>query len=401
MPNPVVFLHGWSGDISTYGRLPELLKKKYPVIQLHLGEYTTGDDNLSIDDYAIALEKAVGANGIPRPFDVIIHSTGALVVRQWLTKFYAADAVSPIEKFIMAAPANNGSRLAGWGKKLPWDWGNKLLNALELGSRYTWELNWEWMTNSRMQRMNGLKVYHLQGGRSDLDMPGFLDKLDDLFGIDVPAFEEEGSDNTVRFCAANLNMKGVRLNPNQTIQDARPLEMKDVPVYFFKDRSHFGERHGILAAIKSEADPVFTTIDGIIGGNPSQPTPEEEYPKRLNYMMLNIRVTDQLGNPHEDFIPRFYFGSKEEKGLIDVVHKYENKEIDCYYLKYKDLASITRFGFSIEKNTIGNAIFNPSNRIDLYYPQGGINFLEERKTHFVEVAIDKTLSKEAFRLKIE
>ncbi len=115
----VIFLYGWAGSKATFGELPRLLiKEGYSVKELHLGKYTTGDDNLSIDDYAIALEEAVQNNEFSIPFDIVIHSTGALVVRSWLSHYYKPKQKSPIRKFIMAAPANNGSRLASWGKKI-------------------------------------------------------------------------------------------------------------------------------------------------------------------------------------------------------------------------------------------------------------------------------------------
>lgn len=397
---PVVFLHGWSGSINTYSKLPRLLKSKYNVIELFLGEYTTGDDDLSIDDYAIALEKAVIDKGIQKPFDVVIHSTGALVVRAWLSRFHKAGNPSSVRKFIMAAPANNGSRLAGWGKKLPWDWGNKVLNALELASSYTWNLNWAWMGNDyQALKNNGLEMYHLQGTNNDIDMPGFLDNIDNFLGIDIPVFEEEGSDNTVRFCAANLNMKGVRIGLGQTLEGALPREISNIPIYVFENRSHFGKKHGILGAIRDDNDPVFKAIDAILRDAPPPATAEKDYPSGINYTMLNIRVIDQLGNPHEDFIVRFYLDSKDVNDAIKVEHRYENRETDCYYLKYKDLGSTKRFGFRIEGNKIRNANYAPSKNIDLYCPDEGVDFFSARKTHLVEVMIEKSLSEKAFSFK--
>ena len=393
-----MFVHGWSGDKTSYGKVPELLKANgYGVTELHLGEYTTGDDDLSIDDYAIAMEKAVNATPtvIGTPFDVVIHSTGALVVRAWLTRFYEAGKPSPVKKLIMAAPANNGSLLAGLGKKLPWDWGNKLLEALELGSPFTWNLNWEWLNKPEYSQMPELELYHLQGIRNDFDFPGFLDAIDDFFGINIPVFEEDGSDNTVRFCASNLNVKGVKLAVGQGFKDGVVREINHIPTYVFKQRSHFGKEHGILAAITNQRDEVFQLILTLLGDGPRPPASSvDSYPK---YAMLNVRVVDQLGNPCPDFIARFYFGQPDEKDAIDIKHRYENNEIDCYYLNIKELERISRFGFRIEPNRIRNALYAASEKIDIYYPAEGINFLEIGKTHFIEVVIEKSLHENAFK----
>ena len=113
-------------------------------------------------------------------------------------------------------------------------------------------------------------------------------------------------------------------------------------------------------------------------------------------MMLDIRVVDQLGNPHPDFIPRFYFGKESDKKYIEILHRTENNEIDCYYLKYNNLSKVSKFGFRIEGNKIGNVKYEPSEYVDLHWPAKGIQFLKEGKTHFVEVVVTKIVEKEAF-----
>lgn len=392
----VLFLHGWSGDRTSYGKIPQLLQGEgYNVIELHLGKYTSGDDQLSIDDYSIAMEDAINdpSNRIQHPFDVVIHSTGVLIIRKWLSDYYKNASDSPVRNFIMAAPANNGSRLAGYGKKLPWDWGNKVLYALELGSGYTWNLNWEWMNNQLHNSIPGLKLFHLQGILNDIDFPKFFERIDNLFHLDIPGFEEKGSDNTVRFCASNLNMKGTKLKINETIDNATIKQINNIPVVVFPDRSHFGSKHGILAAINDKDDEVYQNILNILNGNNPSPSSLDEYPF---FSMLNIRVVDQLGNPVEDFITRFYFGKENEKEEIQIVHRYENKEIDCFYMQFKDLSKVSQFGFRIEQNTIRNAVYKNSNAIDLINKAEGINFFENGKTHLVEVMIEKSVKKEAF-----
>lgn len=392
----VLFLHGWSGDNTNYGSLPRLLEGEgYNVVQEHLGKYISGDDTLSIDDFSIALENAIRdpANQIVLPFDIIVHSTGALIVRRWLADYYKNATASPVNNFIMVAPANNGSLLAGYGKKLPWEWGNKLLHALMLGSNFTWALNWEWMDNQLDTSLPGLKIFHLQGLRNDLDFPGFLEEIDGYFHLNIPGFEENGSDNTVRFSAANLNMKGARLKVKETIESATVKQINAIPIVVFPERSHFGKNHGILAAIKGEDDGVYQHILSILNGESPTPSEHSQFP---GYSMLNIRVIDQVGNPVEDFITRFYFGKENEKEQIKIMHRYENEEIDCFYLGINDLSGITKFGFRIEPNKINNTIYGNSNAIDLLNKNKGINFLEVGKTHFIEVMVEKSISKKAF-----
>jgi len=401
MATPVVFLHGWSGDRGSYGKLPELLAGRgHEVSHIFLGRYATGDNDLTIDDFAIRLEDVVRTgHRFATPFDLVVHSTGAVVARRWLSRFYAVDAPSPVRRFVMAAPANNGSRLASWGDKVPWDWGNRVLDALELGSRLTWDLNWEWMSTGRAQRMAGLEMWHLQGTNRDLGLGNLLDVPDELFGLNVPSFEERGSDNTVRFCAANLNMKGVRLRPGQKMDAAVVEEIRGIPVHVFPDRSHFGEKHGILSSIQSANHAVFRDVEAILNAHPP-PVPDAMQAgipgAAGEYLMLNVRVVDQLGNPHAGFLPNFYYGSGGERKKLTVEHRRQKDEIQCFYLRAKDgLDGLTKFGFGLPGNRSGKTEWAPSALIDLHWPERGLRFLEMGKTHFVEVAVEKSLTPEA------
>jgi hypothetical protein len=89
--------------------------------------------------------------------NVIVHSTGGLVIRHWIWRYYFRDgdriADCPVKRLVMLAPANFGSPLAHRGKsflgelfKGRWkigdflEVGRQLLEGLELGSPYQWEL---------------------------------------------------------------------------------------------------------------------------------------------------------------------------------------------------------------------------------------------------------------------
>ncbi len=50
--------------------------------------------------------------------DLVVHSTGALVARHWLTSQYQADQ-HPVRRLVMLAPANFGSHLAHKGRSFP------------------------------------------------------------------------------------------------------------------------------------------------------------------------------------------------------------------------------------------------------------------------------------------
>ncbi|MGV8364783.1 alpha/beta hydrolase, partial [Pseudomonas aeruginosa] len=93
---------------------------------------------------------AQGLSRAPRTVDVVVHSTGALVLRDWLTRHFD-PASAPVKRFLMLAPANFGSPLAhkgrsfigrvlkGWNRFVG-QTGTQVLKGLELGSPYSWQL---------------------------------------------------------------------------------------------------------------------------------------------------------------------------------------------------------------------------------------------------------------------
>ena len=89
------------------------------------------------------------------PFDVMVHSTGMLVLRAWLTRRGAAERrLARVKHVIALAPATFGSPLAHKGRSFLGalvkgrkafgpdflEAGDQVLDALELGGRFTWQL---------------------------------------------------------------------------------------------------------------------------------------------------------------------------------------------------------------------------------------------------------------------
>ncbi|HMJ04121.1 MAG TPA: hypothetical protein VK506_14360, partial [Conexibacter sp.] len=157
---PIVLLHGYSDEASSFDVWRDLLAGEgRDATPIHVGDFVTLSNELTIKDLAEAFDRALretdGLRGT-EPFDAIVHSTGSLVIREWLAT-YARDAavrVRRVKRLIGLAPANFGSPLAHKGaswlgalfkgdKTLGPDFmeaGTQILGGLELGSRYTWDL---------------------------------------------------------------------------------------------------------------------------------------------------------------------------------------------------------------------------------------------------------------------
>ena len=151
MSSPVIILHGWSDNSESFIPLGQWLTANgFQVVDIHLGNYLSMNDELTVFDLGLSFIRALDANGIsqkPHSFDVIVHSTGGLVIREYLRQVCNGSPTNtPVRHLLMMSPANFGSPLAtmgksvlgrlikGWGWDHLWQTGQQILNALELAS---------------------------------------------------------------------------------------------------------------------------------------------------------------------------------------------------------------------------------------------------------------------------
>ena len=218
----VLIVHGWSDTSKSFSPLADFLKGSgFNAVGLWLGDYISLDDDVKIEDVAKRMEALVQnklqKGEIKAPFDMIVHSTGGLVARQWVSTYYLDDASKcPMKRLIMLAPANFGSKLASMGQSLlgrvlkGWNnWfhtGKEMLSALELSSPFQWDLVQrdllvpDGQTDSRaVYGENGVWPFVLVGTHP---YPSALRQI----------VNEDGADGTVRAAAANLNTRGVTID---------------------------------------------------------------------------------------------------------------------------------------------------------------------------------------------
>ena len=254
MPCQVTILHGWSDHSDSFQPLAAFLRGHgYDVVPIWLGDYRSTDDDVRIEDVAQRMDLVVRsmlADGrLQRPFDMVVHSTGGLVARQWLTAHCPDQDGYPVRRLLMLAPANFGSRLADMGESLlgrvvkGWDnWfqtGKQMLAALELGSAFQWDL-----------AQRDLFVPEGQAGAAgpygeNAVWPFVLTGTHPYTDLLRRIVNEHGSDGTVRVAAANLNAKGVTVDFSR--DDARPEARPWVarhgelafPFAVLPDRNHF------------------------------------------------------------------------------------------------------------------------------------------------------------------
>jgi hypothetical protein len=203
----IVILHGWSDKADSFKDLKAIIGASMgaPPVSIYLADWLSLNDDVTLTDLAEAMQQAWMSRGLsttPHSHDVVVHSTGALVVREWMTRYFTPDTV-PIKHFVMLAPANFGSGIAHKGLSFlgravkGWDsgfqTGTQLLRALELASPYTAELaNRDLFSATHRWYGAGKVLATVLVGDTGYD------------GIRSIA-NEDGSDGTVRISTANLN----------------------------------------------------------------------------------------------------------------------------------------------------------------------------------------------------
>lgn len=356
MPNPVLILHGWSDNASSFEPLKQwLMQRGRPTAQVFLGNYESMEDNVTFDDLADGLQTRLAAlerNGTLRldPFslDVIIHSTGGPVIRRWL-HHYLRDvcrgdlARCPISRLIMLAPANFGSRLAAQGKSTlaklfrgglahGFQTGRHILEGLELGSPALWQM-------AENDLFCGQSVYPVSEQGPWLFIFSGTSTYGELKGFVARGANEDGSDGTVRAAAAALN--SVRLCADYT----RPEDPR------------------VRAERPRSASVAFRLVEGV---NHSQIVPDGADATHPTFTLIAQCLGVRTRAEYETLASRFAQENEafyQQQGLLDLgaenrVHAYQQ-----FVVRVKDDMGNSvddyRLDFHVVDQTIADSTFDP------------------------------------------
>lgn len=253
MALPVVLIHGYSSEGSTdglaisnradvepmYDRLVTDLEAMAPgltVIPINLSRWISLDDGISVEDVSYAMDRALRANGnlLGTGFNAIIHSTGALVARNWIRRF-TVPGNCPLKRLIHLAGANFGSGWATVGETLlakfarfvqGSEQGLASLRDLELGSSWAIDLHTHFLRPGHdMFADYGVMEFCLIGSQP----------APEYFLVPVSYGKEAGADGVVRVAAGNLNFNYVKIGldanaklANGTIGDGSPADATSI-----------------------------------------------------------------------------------------------------------------------------------------------------------------------------
>lgn len=316
----LAIIHGWSDTSRSFRHLGNTLVSEgvvEGVKHVRLGDYLSLDDDITFDDLADALEKAWRDDQLPtkhRSVDVLVHSTGALVVRHWMTRYHR-PAANPVRRFLMLAPANFGSPLAHKGRSFigriakgfritkPFQTGTHILRGLELASPFSWELAQRDLFSGEGWYGPGRVLATVLVGTSGYS------------GISAAA-NEPGTDGTVRVATANLNAAFVSFDFAKDPQSPTLSFRKPDGITAFARIA--GENHSTIALKDRgpKSDATLPFIKGALGVTDAtfevfageleqysegerQAAEEEKY--RHGYQNTVVRLADNHGAAVPDY----------------------------------------------------------------------------------------------------
>lgn len=385
---PIVILHGWSDVSASFEPLAKLLRATLngPDISIvHLADYISMEDEVRFDDVTSAMEVAWKRNRLPTEpgsVDAVVHSTGGLVIRDWLQRNYGPND-APVKHLVMLAPANFGSPLAHKGRSLAgriwkgllakrpkgaaFQTGTHILKGLELASPYTWDLA------ERDRFGDGGRMY----GSGNVLCTVLVGQ--DARSASNAIANEDGWDGTVRVSTANLECVRMRAVLGAEPPDANSgvvpeveassgttalgvLDNHDhgsIKLAHTQGRSlarvERSQRDGsllsdIVRALTVEDEGFASWRDTLAARNHKLLVRADRTrnPEKHGYQNTVVRVEDQYGVGVEDFLVEFFerdndrtrASRKLHRAAFRSVHKYSDDP--SYRSFYIDCSSLFR-----------------------------------------------------------
>lgn len=237
MSRPLVLIHGYSSEGAAFDPLRDALRARgVESTDIDICTYVSLNNEITIKDIAEGLDRAFRTHpklkDENQEFDAIVHSTGMLVLRSWVTNLGAAvgsnKRLARLKHLVGMAPATWGSPQAHKGrtwlgalvkgsKELGPDFlnaGDRVLEGLELASSFTWDL-------AHMDLLGPAPFY--DRGPSTPFLAVFIGNQP-YTGLSSVA-NEPGTDGTVRWAGCDLNTRKLTIDLTRTPvgEDGKPI----------------------------------------------------------------------------------------------------------------------------------------------------------------------------------
>lgn len=378
MSNPIVILHGWSDDTSSFENLRSKLGEWFdrPIEEIKLVDWLSMDDSISYDDIAAALDDEWTRKGLsrkPHSVDFVVHSTGALVLRHWLVNYFGKPSACPAMRILMLAPANYGSYLADEGKTFMGriikggfsDTGKKLLDGLELASTYTQNLAHRDVFENWFKPSNGIYLTTIIGDSSYGGLSGLTHK--------------DGSDNTVMIPCANLESLQIDYTIKQTAAEIKKKGYKtsssskqilhncDTAFCVLKgfDHSEVTGKKGVKGILPDLIFKSLSVTKQHWAQHKAYITQSSNLEKNP-YANVVLSVSDQLGQPVEKYVMLMSVRDQGEasrtykaKGIEDVHRNEIDSSRRAFYVDTKALFKSLKMGTVNARSLVIKIVADP------------------------------------------
>jgi pimeloyl-ACP methyl ester carboxylesterase len=314
-PLPLVCIHGYSSSSDAFKTWKQLVRSSdQQPRDIHIGNYVSLSNEITIKDIAEGLDRALRIEAglqSEEPFDAIVHSTGMLVIRSWLATY--PKRRSRLRHLIGLAPATWGSPLAHDGrgflgsvfkgnKNIGPDFleaGDLVLDGLELGSRFTWDLAHLDLFGAEPFYGKGTGtpfVFIFCGNRA---YKNILRK----------PINKPGTDGTVRWSGTSLNSRKISVNLTRNVGDnqraviGRWNDVSNVPLIFVDDRDHGSIMDSPPSATVDLVRRALTvTDDNSLAAWCALAQPQSDLVRpSVIWQQFVIHVVDERGDPVPDY----------------------------------------------------------------------------------------------------
>jgi hypothetical protein len=393
MPRPLVLIHGYSDKGQAFFPLRDALAKKgIALTDINVCTYISLNNEINIKDIAEGLERAFRNHPVLKDdpnfeFDAIVHSTGMLVIRSWLTnygiKVKENSRLRRLKHLIGLAPATWGSPQAHKGRtwlgalikgdKNPLgpdflNAGDRVLEDLELGSSFTWDL-------AHLDLL-GKDPYYGKG--PDTPFVAVFIGNQPYAGLETVA-NDPGTDGTVRWAGCGLNTRKIRIDLTRVPTDPDgnlvpmdkngiaaqrawiskfALERLDIPMIAVDDRNHGTIIHDpepgmvdLIADFLKVSEPGGETQDRWL--ERAQTYSEKGLPKMLvnpdvgfigrliaspgerieGWQQFVVHARDERGDPVSDYMIEVIKDGELFKPMYTDVHAYgPDSSYRCFYI---------------------------------------------------------------------
>lgn len=365
MSRPIILIHGYSDSGPSFKPWKSILcEHGIDVKAINVCDYKTLTNEVTIKDLAEAFDRALRLkfqkefeNNANFEFDAIVHSTGMLVLRSWLCT-YPDKRLSRLKHLIGLAPASFGSPLAYKGRswigslfkgnrKLGPDFmeaGDKVLDALELGSFFTWNL-------AHKDLINESKIFY---GPDPFTPYVFIFIGNKRYGKTYDLITKApGTDGTVRHAGCSLNTRKISIDFTKPENDEDRYHITPwgedirsnigipfVPIAGLNHATILNTPTDELIEMVINALKVDTKEDLKQWNEKAKKDSADTYNALTKYQQFIVHCEDERGDGISDFHIQLYKrnASDNEEELVDMdMHPYStDNSYRCYHVKLTD-----------------------------------------------------------------